>query len=269
MESDKTAEGQDAMYESSPSYYGEEEGKADETVAESGDEKNNGTDDKIVTEDRKLIKTAQFTFETQDIVQTRNRIGDAVKKNNAYISNEQSYSEYDRMNNVLVIRVPSQHFDKLVEDVSVGVDKFDVKNIDVSDVTEEFVDIQARLKTKKELEQRYIDLLKKATRVSEILEIEREIGYLRADIESVEGRLKYLTDRVGYSTMTITFYKKTHSGINFGQQFINGFKNGFNAFIWVLVGIVNLWVFILLFFIILLLIRRYIKRRRIKKNKAQ
>ncbi len=264
MESDKVQEEQENSYEFAPG--ASEDGKnVDETVSDYKDINS----DKLEIENRKLIKSGNFTFEAQDIDKTRNQIGEAVKKNNGYISNEQSYSEYDRVNNVLVIRVPAEYFDKLVDDISVGVEKFDVKNIDVSDVTEEFLDIQARLKTKKELEQRYHDLLKKALRVSEILEIEREIGDLRADIESIEGRLKYLSDRVGYSTLTVSYYKKTQKGINFGQKFINGFSNGFNAFIWFLVGIVNLWPFILLVLIIIFLIRRYLKRRRNKKNKIQ
>lgn len=64
---------------------------------------------------------------------------------------------------------------KLLIDATKGVDKFDHKNIEVKDVTEEFLDVKARLKTKKELEDRYIDLLKKANNIKEILEIETRL----------------------------------------------------------------------------------------------
>ena len=73
--------------------------------------------------------------------------------------------------------------------------------IDSQDVTEEYIDITARLKTKKELEARYLELLKKANKVEEIVSIEKEIGNLRSDIESIEGRLRYINNAVAYSTL--------------------------------------------------------------------
>ncbi len=221
--------------------------------------------EKINIDQRKLIKTGNIVFETDEIEKTKTKITDAVNRSKAYISNEQSYSDFDRINNVLVIRVPSQNFDKLLADICTGVDKIDTKNIDVNDVTEEFLDIQARLKTKKELEQRYLDLLKKAGKVSEILEIEREAGTLRADIESIEGRLKYMADRVDFSTLNVTYYKKTSHGNNFTQKFSNGFYNGINALVWFFVGLVNVWPFIIIILLALYIIKWYRRRKKSKK----
>ena len=230
-----------------------------------GDEsKPNKPEEKISIDQRKLIKTGTLAFETDDIDKTKLRITNAVNLSKAYISNDQSYSDFDRINNVVVIRVPSQNFDKLLADVCSGVEKIDSKNINVNDVTEEFLDIQARLKTKKELEQRYLDLLNKANKVSDILEIEREAGTLRADIESIEGRLKYLADQVDYSTLNVTYYKKTSHGTGFLQKFVNGFNNGINALVWFFVGLVNIWPFIIIIVLTLFSIRWF---RRRKKNK--
>lgn len=231
------------------------------------DETSKNTVEQINIDQRKVIKTGTLVYETDDLEKTRNRINNTVVRHKAYISNEQSYSDYDRVNNVLVIRVDSKYFDKLVSDICEGVEKFDTKTIDVNDVTEEFLDIQARLKTKKELEQRYIDLLKKANTVGEILEIEREIGNLRADIESIEGRLKYMSDRVDFSTLTVTFYKRTEGNkTNYAKKFVNGFFNGIKGLIWFFIGVVNIWPFILIVVLTLFFIRRYIKKKRSKKN---
>ena len=49
-------------------------------------------------------------------------------------------------------------------------------------------------------------ILESATTVSDMLEIEQQLGYLRSDIESIEGRLRYLKDQVRFSTLTIKFY---------------------------------------------------------------
>jgi len=219
--------------------------------------------EKINIEQRKLIKTGNIVFETGEIEKTKLKIANAANNSKAYISNEQSYSDFDKINNILVIRVPSQNFDKLLSEICAGVEKTDSKNIDVNDVTEEYLDIQARLKTKKELEQRYLDLLNKANKVSEILDIEREAGNLRADIESIEGRLKYLADRVDYSTLNVTYYKKIDHRTEFSQKFINGFYNGIKAVIWLFVGLVNIWPFIVIVILTLFIIRWF---RRKKKN---
>ena len=222
--------------------------------------------EKINIDQRKVIKTGNLEFETADMANTRLKIGNAVTLCQGYISNEQTYSDINRINNVLVIRVPSQNFDKLLAEVSAGVKKIDSKNIDVSDVTEEFLDVQARLKTKKELEVRYLELLKKANKVGEILEIEREIGTLRADIESVEGRLKFMSDKIDFSTLNVTFYIKTAGyKTDFSEKFINGFGNGIKALIWFFVGLVNIWPFILITFVTIWLIRRHLRNKRNKK----
>ena len=71
----------------------------------------------------------------------------------------------------LVIKIPAKQFDIFISDATKGIEKFDTKDIQVKDVTEEFVDIQAHLKTKRELEQPYLKLLERANKVTEILEI--------------------------------------------------------------------------------------------------
>ena len=195
---------------------------------------------------RKLIKDGHLSFETDAVEATRNVILIAVNKYKGYISSDQEFKSPGRKSNTIVIRVPSSNFDQLLNDATKGVERFDNKEINVKDVTEEFLDIQARVKTKKELELRYIDLLKKARNVTEILEIEKQIGLLRAEIESIEGRLKYLEDQVSFSTLTMTFYETVPNESAFGKQFQNGFRNGIDNLMWFFVGLTNIWPFIVI-----------------------
>ncbi|MDR2691715.1 MAG: DUF4349 domain-containing protein [Dysgonamonadaceae bacterium] len=115
-------------------------------------------------------------------------------------------------------------FELLLDRIAQNAKKLDSKNITVSDLTEEFIDIEARIKTKKELENRYKELLKQANKVEEIVAIEKEIGNLRTDIESIEGRLKYLKDKVSYSTLNVVFYERTSSPFGFNSKFDMQFK---------------------------------------------
>jgi uncharacterized protein DUF4349 len=218
---------------------------------------------------RKLIKTGNVEFETDNLNTTNLHIKKIIKSLDGYIASESENKYYGSISQSLELRVPSKNFDKLLQEISNGVEHFDSKNINVKDVTEEFVDIQARLKTKKELEKRYIQLLNKANNVGEILEIEREIGSLRADIESFEGRLKYLKDQVSFSTLQIRFYetKEVVTKNKFGQKFKDGFGNGWENLIYFFIGLTNIWPFIILIIVLVYFIRRKLKQRR--KNKQE
>ncbi len=227
----------------------------EEIVAPTTEQKTNET------VERKLIKEGRVEFETDNVNTTRKTIFEAVNKYEGYVSSDQEFKSIGRNSNTVIIRVPADKFDNMLSDATIGVEKFDSKEINVKDVTEEFLDIQARLKTKKELELRYIDLLKQAKNVIEILEIEKQIGQLRSDIESIEGRLKYLQDRVSFSTLTMTFYETIPNKTEFGQKFKNGLRNGWDNLIWFFVVLTNIWPFILIGLGLIFGIRLYRKRK--------
>ena len=211
--------------------------------------------------ERKLIKEGRVEFETANLNSTRKSISDAVDRYKGYVSSDQEYKSPGRVSNTVIIRVPADNFDNLLKDATQGIKRFDSKEINVKDVTEEFLDVQARLKTKKELEARYLDLLKQAKNVTEILEIEREVGKLRSEIESIEGRLKYLQSQVSFSTLTMTFYESLPNEIAFGEKFKNGFRNGWDNLIWFFVGLSNIWPFILMAIALLVGIKIYRKKK--------
>ncbi len=212
--------------------------------------------------ERKLIKEGSIEFETLDITSTRKTIFETIEKYEGYISSDQEYKSSERITNTIIIRVPAKNFDNLLKGATKGIPKFDYKEIEVKDVTEEFLDVQARLNTKKELENRYLELLKKANSVTEILEVEKQIGELRSDIESVEGRLKYLENNVSFSTLTMTFYQKEPNETEFGNKFKSGFKTGWDNLIWFFVFLTNMWTFILIGIALILGIRIWRKKKR-------
>ncbi|MCX2741010.1 DUF4349 domain-containing protein [Pontibacter anaerobius] len=217
----------------------------------------------VETTERKLIKEGTIEFETDDLNSTRQTIIKAVEKYKGYISSDQEFNSPERESNTIIARVPADSFDSFLKDATKGVERFNSKEIKVIDVTTEFLDVQARLKTKKELENRFLDLLKQAKSVTEMLEIEKQLGELRSDIESMEGRLKYLQNQVSYSTLTITFYKSIPYQTEFNHNYKNGFRNGWNNLIWFFVALINVWPFILIGVALLVALRVY-RRKRLK-----
>ena len=217
--------------------------------------RNEPKSDKVETTERKIIKQGDIRFKTADVNKTKTLIQQTVQELNGYLSNDNAYDYSDRFEHKLTIRVPADKFDLLLNNISESVVKLDRKKIDVLDVTEEFIDMEARIKTKKELHGRYTELLKLATKVEEILSIEKESGNLQSEIESVEGRMRYLKDKIAYSTLTVAYYQETTFEFGFPSKFTDGIINGWNMFLWFIIGLSHLWVFLLMMVVSVCLIR--------------
>ena len=193
----------------------------------------------------KIIKTADITCRVEDYKKARTDIERIVKKSNGYIASENEQNNSHSINNYMVVRVLNKDFDALVSNL-VGVAKeVTNKNISTRDVTAEFVDIQTRLKTKKEIEKRYIELLQKATKIQDILDIEEKIRVLREEIESKEGQLKYLSDQVSYSTINLNFYEtyefQPSDKPGFWNRLASSMGGGWKGLLNFLVGFAGLW----------------------------
>ena len=220
----------------------------------------------ITESKRKLIKTGEVIFKTKSISETRKNMYSIIKKYKGYISSDESVNDSYRKINSISIRIPADKFDDLLYEATKDVLNFDKKNIEVKDITEHFLDIQTRVKTKKELEKRYLELLQKANNVNEMLEVEKQIGLLRSEIESMEGKLKYYSNQVSFSTLNLSFYETMDiKEDGFTDKFKYNFKNGWSNIVTFLLFLVNLWPFIILCILIIILIKHYFKRKRAEK----
>jgi hypothetical protein len=214
------------------------------------------------TQERKLIKTGELSFETNDVKKTKSAIDAICKELNAYSSSENQNKYDDKIQYNQTIRVSADKFDLLIGKIESEALEVETKNINVQDVTEEFIDVEARLKTKKELEVRYREILKQAKTVRDILTIEEQIGTVRAEIESMEGRLKYLSSQVSYCTLNISYYEAIGTDFGFGSKLGKSLGSGWEYFLAFLLGMINVWPFLLLISVIIWLAFRWDKRKR-------
>lgn len=217
---------------------------------------------------QKIIKTANLRYETQDLDKTRQQVASIIKDVEGYIQNDNSGTDYNQLYQRLTIRVPTKNFKQALDGIAQGVTYFDERTISQKDVTEEFVDLTARLKSKRALENRYLALLTKANDVKEMLEIERALAQIREEIEAKEGRLNYLNDQVSLSTIYIHFYKVTADrGVtqSYGSKMSNAFKSGWNGISIFFLGLLHIWPFLILLGIGIFLLRRWVKRRKKQK----
>ncbi|SFE51624.1 DUF4349 domain-containing protein [Flavobacterium xueshanense] len=217
--------------------------------------------------EQKIIKEGNLRFETNDLTTTYSQIQNAVKVYNAIIQNDTEGKDYESVFRKLIIRVPSKNFDLFLKDISKGVTYFDNKQISSRDVTAEYIDIDARLKAKKVLENRYLELLKKANKVTEMLEIEKQLSSIREEIEAKEGQLNYLQNQVLFSTITIEFYRTIaeESGVtaSYGMKIWTAIKSGFNSLSSLFINLLSIWPFIVIMVAVVYFIRKRFKTKKI------
>jgi len=190
--------------------------------------------------ERQIIKNGWMRIEVKDYKVALTAIKGNITKHKGYISGEsESSTDYSLIGN-LTIRVPSAEFDSLVDDIAGLAYKVDNKNINLNDVTEEFIDIEARLKTKKEVEQRYLDILRKAQTVQDILLVEQQLRMIQEEIEAKEGRLKYLQNQVSLSTLSLEIHQDFASkpGFKFFGKLGEALKGGWKGVLNVIVGLI-------------------------------
>ncbi len=227
---------------------------------------NEQTNNFINFAERKLIKEGSISFETKNVNHTKWLIEKNIKAMNGYISKEYSRDMYERLENTLEVRIPADKFDDFMKVLSSTIRRLDNKNIQVQDVTEEYIDVKARLNAKKEVLARYLELLKQAKNVTEMMDVENEIGNVQSEIESMEGRLKYLSDRISLSTITVTFYEHSEKGFSFWHKILNGLSNGWRGFLWIVIGFVYLWPLWLILLVVLWTLRYFLKHKKNHKK---
>ena len=213
----------------------------------------------------KIIKSGNLRYQTDDLEKTYSQIQEAVKKHKAIIKNDSQYNDEDGLSRRINIRIPNENFDAFITDISKGVNYFDVKSISSDDVTEEYIDVTSRIKTKKVLEERYYELLKKATKVSEMLEIEKKLSEIREEIEAKEGRLKYIENKVSMSTLDINFYKPVAQGskatVSYVGRIGNAIVSGFNGISNFFISLLGFWPVIVTLVVLFILIKKRFKRK--------
>lgn len=204
----------------------------------------------------KIIKNGNLTFEVDDLKKSKSTVDSILKKLNGYYENEQFSSYGNRNNYSLKIRIPNSKFDTLVFLLENGKGKLLDKNISAKDVTEEYVDLNIRLKNNLAYLNQYKEILKKAKTIKEILEVQEKIRKIEEEIDSKKGRIKFLDDKVQFSTILLElseYVELEESGNSFLDKIKSAFQNGFQLLLNIIIGLVNLWPFLLLIVLISLM----------------
>jgi hypothetical protein len=152
------------------------------------------------------------------------------------------------------MRVPAAQFDTAVTQILNLANRIIAHNITGQDVTEEFIDLEARLKTQKALEEQFLEIMKQAHKVEDALAVQRQIAEVRTEIEKLEGRRRFLENRASLATITVNLTAPTAIVVN-ASGFRRTVRDAVSDSVDLAVGIVILLIrFVILMVPIVLLI---------------
>lgn len=220
---------------------------------------------------RKLIYTAHLQIEIQKYEESFEKVQALVKEFGGFVADLQVQENPDRKKSAtIMIRVPEAAFENAVAKLKT-VGELKSEQINGQDITEEYTDLEARLKNKRELENRLLEILRiKTGKLSDLLEVETELARVREEIDQLEGRKRFLDDRVSLSTITVNLFEPTsitsssqwqplRQALEDMTQIFAGSLGALLIFVsgalpWLILGGISLWVLV-----------RVIKRRRAKR----
>lgn len=165
---------------------------------------------KLKPQTRVLIKTGSMSLQVNDVKATSASAKKLVKQHHGYLESISSNDDKDAYAN-LEVRVPKTGLQPLMDDLA-GLGKVSSRNITVEDVTEQWIDLQAKINNLRALRDRLRKLLIQAKNVKETLEVEKELTRVQSELDALEGKIKAMQKHVAYSKLTIRIRQKSIAG---------------------------------------------------------
>jgi hypothetical protein len=160
--------------------------------------------------ERKIIRNATLTLEVEHPGKALQRIASLAESRGGYIvtsdSRQQTGDNGERAYEVITVelRVPATQFDAALADIRAAGGSVTAQKITGKDVTEEYIDLEARLRTQRALESQLLEIMKRAQEVADAVSVQRELTNVRTEIERVEGRRRFLENQSSLSTISVT-----------------------------------------------------------------
>lgn len=240
----------------------------------------------IAEQDRLIIRNKTLRLEVAAVADAIDSIRGIAKKHEGVVTNMQLASDTEgpiyryedtgspsdgaALSGWITVRVPVDTFDAFVAEVSkVGTVKYQAESSD--DVTQEHVDMKARLDNLRAEEKRLREFFDKAKNVNEMLAVEQELARVRGEIESLDAQVQYLERQAAMATVTIDLsepkdiIRPEGDTWGFGDAVTTGFRGAAVAIKILIVLVIALAPYIAIGVALFFLIRALVRRRRARK----
>ncbi|MDB4895363.1 MAG: hypothetical protein JWN15_1625, partial [Firmicutes bacterium] len=157
--------------------------------------------------DRKIIQNAQFDVKVKNSDDAVAHIGQVVRASGGYVQEtKQSGTQQQGRTINMTVRVPASQYGSVIDLIN-GLGDVTQRREWTEDVTEQYVDLEARIKTQQLHLQQLNKLYERSGSIKEMMDLEQEISRVTADLESMQGKIKVLASRVDFSTISVNLYE--------------------------------------------------------------
>ncbi len=192
-----------------------------EMADESGENPDNQEKSALgVPENRKVIYTAELFIQVKNFSQSSASFQDEIASLGGYVLESNTYTSEDDApkEGTMTVKVPQEKFRNFIKIVEKGSVKVNQQTVTGQDVTEEYVDLESRLKSKKVVEERLLSFMKEAQKTEDILKISSDLSTVQQEMEQITGRINYLNNQTAFATITLN--------ISENQINVPGLENG-------------------------------------------
>lgn len=234
-----------------------------------------------VPTDRKIIRNADLELESDSPEEAQAGISEIAERMGGFVVESQQSSSDLRSSKrdtvTMTIRVPAVRFGETLAEIRKASGRIIVETVKGQDVTEEFIDIEARLKAQEALEAQFTEIMKRANTVEEALNVQRQLAQVRSEIEKIEGRKRFLENQSSLSTIKLRIRTPaviSAGGPGFIARLTDSINTGLDAAIDFVLGLVTFVIAVLPFALFIglpgyLLLRYFWRKARRKPTAAE
>jgi len=165
--------------------------------------------DELAKVDRKIIRNADITIEVASTPEAQHRVTSIAEAHGGFVVTSESKQRENidpsqrTLDYKLIVRIPFNDFGVALDEIRKLASNVPEEKTTGEDVTEEFIDLEARIKTQKALELQFLEIMRQATKVADALDVQRQLADVRTEIEKLEGRKHFLENRSSLATITV------------------------------------------------------------------
>jgi hypothetical protein len=154
-------------------------------------------------EERMIVRNGDISLVVEDVLKTRDEITQMAERLGGWVVNSNIYGEEEETRGWISIRIPSEKFDQALAELRGMAVRVNSESTSTEDITEQYVDLESRLRNAEATESQYLALLNQATEVDDILSIYQSLSQIRYEIEQIKGRMQYLERTSAMSLISI------------------------------------------------------------------
>lgn len=152
---------------------------------------------------RLVIRTATLRLLVDNVIEVEERVRQLAEAREGFVLSSQASGEDENRSATITFKVPAQRFDDAINELGTLARKIESQEVQGQDVTDEFVDLESRLRNLRAVETRLLELLRGASTTEAALQVNQELSNIQGQIEQAVGRINYLKQSAALSTITV------------------------------------------------------------------